>query len=1094
MIDKSKIRKLFFHKIIHNKYNDSSYQYINSIIDRDFYISQFSESIISYDPVEHYIQIGWKEGKNAVDWFSVSDYLDMYPDIAKSTMEPLSHYLRHGQHEGRIIMPAPGSERRSQKDFLENTGLRLTRFPEQFEAGFYAMAAGIEPATRWQALAHFINVGVFQPRLFAIFPPDPALLVMAGQAVENQNRHRAFKYFKLAERQGSTDPRAFHSIADHYLNEGQLSDARDAYRRSIELGGNHYWTFRNLGITNSRLGYFDDAIVFLKKALDLKPENTEILLELQNVAKEIFHIDWNKANGLAFHGRDSEASFATNSAISTYRLNTNSTDLISVRSHKSRKDFMPKIAIFGSDSIAQCTLYRISQKIDQFGEFDICAEFYALDDYKNLSSKLFRYDVLIVYRAPAIPEVIDILVECKKFDICTFYDIDDLIFDEDCYPPDRADLKGMVSPAEYAGLVTGRTLFREAMALCDYGIASTPPLVNAIATIVQKGVCFLSRNALAQAHYTAIERQALAPQRPKKSFVFFYGSGSRSHNKNFAMMASGLSGVLRRHRNVELHVIGPVELGPEFDGLQRQIHRLPFTSNVADYWHALSDADVNLAPLTSGPFNDGKSEIKWLEAAMLSICSIVSSSGVYDSLIQHGVDGYIAKNEEEWADALERVVSNRHDVKAIGRAARDRVLSEYGLHSGGQNLLSIIIDGWQRSGIAEELPAKSKPRVLIVNIFYPPQFTGGATRVVQQSVEDLTSSYGADFELEVFCGREPDYRPGSVNRYFWNGVLVTSLSPFVDHDSIERSVDTAEFFTRYLEMWRPDLIHFHCIQRLGASLLDVAASLHIPHVVSAHDGWWISDNQFLIDDAGVPVFDSKKWGDPRRIERLRIALNRATSTLAVSKTQADLYQSRGITNVQLLPNGSETMQNVASAPLDGPVWLGLLGGLGVAKGAELLKQVLMRRRYQNLKFLLVDHTMLEGTVRYEQWGTNEVELIGKASFANVANIYTRLHAVLATSLCIESFGLVAREATRLGRWVIASNRGGMSEDVIEGINGHIIDPSTPTSLIHVLDMIEANPDKYRVPPSEAGSLRGRSEVAADLASLYTKIITARDET
>jgi glycosyltransferase involved in cell wall biosynthesis len=697
---------------------------------------------------------------------------------------------------------------------------------------------------------------------------------------------------------------------------------------------------------------------------------------------------------------------------------------------------------------------------------------------------MLRFDKIIIYRAPALPDVIDVLLQARAFGIETYYDIDDLIFDQDHYPPPRESLADMISPIEYAGLVTGSVLFREAIKLCDYGITSTPPLQDPIAALVGRGKCFLSRNALGKAHLDFLAHPASEDESPTDKFVLLYGSGSRSHNENFRMIARPLAAFLRKYPVTQLRLCGPVEIGRDFDHLQEQIVRVPFKT-VADYWKELAASDVNLAPLTASIFNDAKSEIKWMEAAMLGVPSVVSSSAVYDEVVVQGVDGFVAADEQQFGNSLEALMADRSLGPRIGHAARDRVRRDYSLAAQGEALLAMLSDA--KAGPAAEEEAR-KPLVLVVNIFYPPEYIGGATRVVEQTVTDITARHGDEFALEVLCGRLHDGRPGASDRYLWDGVSITSLSPFNDQDKIERSVETDSWFEAYIRALKPDLIHFHCIQMLGASLLDVAVRLQVPYVVTAHDGWWISDRQFLIDDAGVPVFETGKWGEPRRLQRLKDCLNQAAATVAVSKEHGRLYIDRGVRNVVTIANGSETIPRVEPAPADGPIWLGLLGGIGLAKGSELLRAALRRRTFKNLRFLLVDHSKGEASVHHELWGENSVEVRGKASFGTVGTIYSKLHVVLAISVCVESFGLVAREAQRLGRWVIASNRGGMAEDVIEDVNGHIINPATVADLIAVLERIDQDPARYRRPPGKLTRLRGREEVAADYVALYRSVL------
>ncbi len=55
------------------------------------------------NPLQHYWEQGWKEGRDPGPKFSVNAYLDRYRDIRAAGIEPLGHYLRHGRLEGRLI-------------------------------------------------------------------------------------------------------------------------------------------------------------------------------------------------------------------------------------------------------------------------------------------------------------------------------------------------------------------------------------------------------------------------------------------------------------------------------------------------------------------------------------------------------------------------------------------------------------------------------------------------------------------------------------------------------------------------------------------------------------------------------------------------------------------------------------------------------------------------------------------------------------------------------------------------------------------------------------------------------------------------------
>jgi glycosyltransferase involved in cell wall biosynthesis len=62
------------------------------------------------DPLLHFIEFGWKEGRNPSSLFSVNDYLDMYKDVQTAGVNPLIHYIKFGRMEGRLCkkpLPPP---------------------------------------------------------------------------------------------------------------------------------------------------------------------------------------------------------------------------------------------------------------------------------------------------------------------------------------------------------------------------------------------------------------------------------------------------------------------------------------------------------------------------------------------------------------------------------------------------------------------------------------------------------------------------------------------------------------------------------------------------------------------------------------------------------------------------------------------------------------------------------------------------------------------------------------------------------------------------------------------------------------------------
>lgn len=53
------------------------------------------------DPLDHFLESGWREGRDPTAWFSVRGYLEANPDVAAAGLNPFVHYIVTGRDEGR---------------------------------------------------------------------------------------------------------------------------------------------------------------------------------------------------------------------------------------------------------------------------------------------------------------------------------------------------------------------------------------------------------------------------------------------------------------------------------------------------------------------------------------------------------------------------------------------------------------------------------------------------------------------------------------------------------------------------------------------------------------------------------------------------------------------------------------------------------------------------------------------------------------------------------------------------------------------------------------------------------------------------------
>jgi hypothetical protein len=60
------------------------------------------------DPLHHFLEAGWREGRDPNYFFSVNGYLSIHSDVACAGMNPFVHYVLTGRKEGRALEKKPG--------------------------------------------------------------------------------------------------------------------------------------------------------------------------------------------------------------------------------------------------------------------------------------------------------------------------------------------------------------------------------------------------------------------------------------------------------------------------------------------------------------------------------------------------------------------------------------------------------------------------------------------------------------------------------------------------------------------------------------------------------------------------------------------------------------------------------------------------------------------------------------------------------------------------------------------------------------------------------------------------------------------------
>ncbi|MGK2946962.1 MAG: glycosyltransferase [Acidimicrobiales bacterium] len=338
-------------------------------------------------------------------------------------------------------------------------------------------------------------------------------------------------------------------------------------------------------------------------------------------------------------------------------------------------------------------------------------------------------DVIVVYRVPATPQVLGLIAEARGRGTAVAFDVDDLIFDPGI--AEEIPALRLLPPDEAALWLEGVNRYRTTMEACDAYIGSTPRLVQHARDLL--GIdAHLFENGVGIVLGAASDRALRRPRLPGPPRIGYF-SGTTTHDDDWRHIEAAVLEALDAHPEVELWLGGHLTIDPgAVERLGDRVKRFPFAP-----WfelpERLRDLDVNLAPLQPGSrFNDAKSAIKWLEAALVDTPTIASPSAPFTQVIDHGSTGWLADQPTEWVDALSEALASASERRRVGAAARRRALLGWSPHLQGERYLHILAavteraaDGGRPSSprwtaVANEEPVLPSPTPLED---YPPSTT-----------------------------------------------------------------------------------------------------------------------------------------------------------------------------------------------------------------------------------------------------------------------------------------------------------------------------------------------------------------------------------
>jgi glycosyltransferase involved in cell wall biosynthesis len=318
--------------------------------------------------------------------------------------------------------------------------------------------------------------------------------------------------------------------------------------------------------------------------------------------------------------------------------------------------------------------------------------------------EILLFDLVVIVRGRVAPEIVPLLHFADQFSIPVVCDLDDYLFDDEVIS--CSDHLGAMPLEQAQGQIRD---YRELILRSGYYTGATDFLRKQAASLGKASFVIPNGLNLVQLEFSrqALEEVRQSSHRAEVRIGYF--SGTLTHQSDFRVVAPVLVRLLGEFPNLALTVVGDFNLEqfPEFAVFADRVEKRPFVD-----WRLLPSeiarADINLIPLVINPFTEGKSDLKYYEAAMVEVPCIASPTAVYQRCIKHGSNGFLARTEDDWHAALRALILDPDLRRQMGRRAYLDAIEHYVPTFIGDRALavyrSILLDHRRSLGVEDDVP------------------------------------------------------------------------------------------------------------------------------------------------------------------------------------------------------------------------------------------------------------------------------------------------------------------------------------------------------------------------------------------------------
>ncbi|WP_257554412.1 glycosyltransferase family 4 protein [Sphingobium sp. CFD-2] len=328
-------------------------------------------------------------------------------------------------------------------------------------------------------------------------------------------------------------------------------------------------------------------------------------------------------------------------------------------------------------------VYNIAEGLNSLGYNTEVMDFSRSGDIvdRNICPK-----VIVIFRSPFDPSkrVVELLEYCRIHRIDTVFDIDDYVFEPSII--DSIAGVAVLDADQRRDYEWGVRAYRSLLFSCGKATTTTPFLAERMRELGRDA--HVVPNSFNAAQLSLSEAILASPSSCDGKIRICYFSGSNTHGRDFQQCASALQALMYRHPNIIFRLVGMLDLDESWVPFAERIERRGFMPAL-DMLQNMAECTINIAPLEEGDvFCEGKSELKFFEAALVELPTVASRTGPFKAAIEDGVTGYLASSMSEWEDKLDTLVCFAELRARMGKAARKHTLQTFSAETAARKAIS----------------------------------------------------------------------------------------------------------------------------------------------------------------------------------------------------------------------------------------------------------------------------------------------------------------------------------------------------------------------------------------------------------------------